>query len=183
MNPRCAALSLLIAAAACEREARRFRPPPGSALPALARVGPGASPPLTREEVHDAYEGNAWAVSEGKRLYEQWNCAGCHSARGGGGMGPALMDARWIYGSAPDSIFETIARGRPNGMPAFGARIGEDDAWKLVAYVRTLPALTPKSVRSGRSDDMSGTSPNPQSRREAPTQSRAPAEPRRRVAP
>src|ERR1044071_3848683 len=50
--------------------------------------------PPTRSET------NAYAIAEGKRLYTQLNCVGCH-ANGGGGMGPPLMDDKWIYGSAP----------------------------------------------------------------------------------
>jgi cytochrome c oxidase cbb3-type subunit 3 len=174
-----AALALL--AAACEREERRFRevPPGASASPAVTLnddVQPG--PALIDPEVANAYERNAWATSEGKRLYDQWNCAGCHSPRGGGGMGPPLMDSLWIYGSEPENIFATIVEGRPDGMPAFRGRIGNDDVWKLVAYVRTMAALTPKSVRSGRTDDASGSSPNPQSRRRLPPDSMIPAESR-----
>ena len=49
---------------------------------------------------------------------------------GGGGIGPPLMDDRWIYGSAPENIYASIVQGRPNGMPAWGGRscvfIGEE---------------------------------------------------------
>src|SRR5689334_2564830 len=46
------------------------------------------------------YQGNAYALSQGKHLFEWFNCVGCH-AHGGGAIGPPLMDADWIYGSAP----------------------------------------------------------------------------------
>jgi cytochrome c oxidase cbb3-type subunit III len=44
-----------------------------------------------------AYLNNAEAVNTGKRLFQQYNCSGCHS-NGGGGMGPDLIDDVWIYG-------------------------------------------------------------------------------------
>ena len=62
---------------------------------------------------------NAKAVNDGKRLFGQYNCSGCHS-NGGGGMAPALMDDEWIYGGRLDQIHDTIVQGRPNGMPAWG---------------------------------------------------------------
>src|SRR5215213_4697106 len=95
---------------------------------------------------------NAFALSEGKRLYEWMNCVGCHG-HGGGDKGPALMDEHWIYGSAPDQIFHTIVQGRPNGMPAYRGRIPDAQVWQLVAYVRSVSGLASKSAAPGRSDD------------------------------
>jgi cytochrome c oxidase cbb3-type subunit 3 len=80
------------------------------------------------------------AINEGKRLYSWFNCVGCH-ANGGGGMGPPLIDATWIYGSTPANIYSSIMEGRPNGMPAFYGKIPEQEAWKIVAYVRSLGGL------------------------------------------
>ena len=82
------------------------------------------------------YEGSAYAVGEGKRLYSAYNCVGCH-AHGGGAIGPALMDAEWIYGSRPEQIYSDIVQGRPNGMPSFAGKIPDYQVWELVAYVRS----------------------------------------------
>jgi cytochrome c oxidase cbb3-type subunit 3 len=92
-------------------------------------------------------------VSEGKRLYEWFNCVGCH-AHGGGGMGPALMDDKWIYGSGPENIFSTIIEGRPNGMPSFRAKIPNQQVWQIVAYVRSMSGQLSKDVSPGRDDNM-----------------------------
>src|SRR5207248_2439573 len=98
-------------------------------------------------------EGNAWAIAQGKQLYEAYNCNGCH-ANGGGGMGPALMDATWLYGSEPQDVYTSIVEGRPNGMPAFGGRIPDVQVWQLVAYVRSMSGQTRFDVRPARSDHM-----------------------------
>jgi cytochrome c oxidase cbb3-type subunit 3 len=82
------------------------------------------------------------------------NCAGCHSPGGGGGIGPALTDDEWIYGSDPENVFDTIEKGRPNGMPSYQGRIGNSEMWKLVAYVRTLGGLTRKDAWSPRADGL-----------------------------
>src|SRR5688572_3886283 len=79
-------------------------------------------------------------IAEGQRLFNQFNCSGCHAA-GGGAIGPPLIDDEWIYGSSATNIFWTIIEGRPQGMPAFGGRIAEDRVWRIVGYVRSLSDL------------------------------------------
>jgi cytochrome c oxidase cbb3-type subunit 3 len=150
-------LGTLLATGACERETRRFQELPASASrPGATQVTdlePGQ--PAPRAPVLSPYQENAYGISEGKRLYLAYNCNGCH-AQGGGGIGPALMDANWIYGSGPDQIYSTIAQGRPNGMPAFGRHVPGQQIWQLVAYVQTLSMQVPRDAAPGRSDDLNG---------------------------
>ena len=139
--------------AACERETRRYvdSPPFGKPTP-IDRPG---------------YEHNAWAVNEGKRLFRWYNCNGCHG-NGGGNMGPALMDDEWRYGSEPAQIVESILRGRPNGMPAFSARIPEDHAWQLAAYVRSMSGQLRTDVAPSRNDSISPGEPEQRREKLAP---------------
>jgi cytochrome c oxidase cbb3-type subunit III len=150
-----AAAALILGGTACERESRRFETGPTAAAPdsAVRQVELQPGPATDTSQVSGPYDGNAYAVSEGKRLYHQMNCSGCHF-QGGGGIGPPLMDAEWIYGSAGRNIFETIVEGRPNGMPSFRGKLGDDQVWQLVAYVRSMSGLLAKDVASGRDDDM-----------------------------
>jgi len=92
-------------------------------------------------------------ISEGERLYNYYNCVGCHF-HGGGGIGPPLMDAQWIYGSSPQAIHDTIVEGRPNGMPSYGGHLPDDQIWKIEAYVRTLSGQASKAAEPGRTDHM-----------------------------
>jgi len=147
-------IALGLISTACRREERRFRETPPSATPTSVRVSalqPGAQVETTH--VANPYENNAYAQSEGQRLFNAYNCVGCH-ANGGGGMGPALMDDQWVYGSAPENIYATIVQGRPNGMPSFAGRIPTYQVWQIVTYVRSLSGLTPAGSRSARTDDM-----------------------------
>jgi cytochrome c oxidase cbb3-type subunit 3 len=161
------AASLL--AAGCAREQRRFRVAAPSATDADAvRQGdlqPGA--PQPEATVEGPYDNNAWGVSEGERLYNAFNCVGCHS-HGGGGMGPALMDDKWIYGSSPQNIFSTIVEGRPNGMPSFRGRLTNQQIWQLVAYVRSMSGQLPKDVSPSRDDDMNVKTPEQSTKKETP---------------
>jgi cytochrome c oxidase cbb3-type subunit 3 len=145
-------------AAGCDREDRRFNEIPPSGLQeasiALTDLRPGPSTPTVH--LNTAYDENAYAISEGQRMFGWFNCVGCHS-NGGGGMGPPLMDDKWIYGSDPAQIYTTIVQGRPRGMPAFKGRIPDSEVWKIVAYVRSMSGLTHQDARSSRPDNMSAT--------------------------
>jgi cytochrome c oxidase cbb3-type subunit 3 len=149
----------LLALAGCAREKREQPIAPMSGLPTgtlQSDISPGKAMRGRAAVAPD--QGSAYAMSEGKRLYSWFNCVGCH-AHGGGGMGPPLMDARWIYGEAPENIYSTIVEGRPNGMPSFQRKIPEQQVWQLVAYVRSLAGLAPKDAAPGRDDQMHVTRP------------------------
>jgi cytochrome c oxidase cbb3-type subunit 3 len=135
------ALLIVLALAACARETRDNR---GNAMAANPR---GA-----------AFEGNAYHIAQGQRLFAWMNCTGCHS-HGGGGMGPPLMDDEWRYGGTMDEIAATILDGRPNGMPAFRGKITEDQAWQLAAFVRALSAQPRQDALPARADEPRNTEP------------------------
>jgi cytochrome c oxidase cbb3-type subunit 3 len=185
-------LPLLLAG--CEREHRSFNQPPHEAaaasvpmasalfpgpaastasMPAASAPSVAASVVVPMQRVDNRYESNAYMVSQGKRLFRWYNCSGCHS-NGGGGMGPALMDDKWIYGSAPAQVAASILQGRPNGMPSFAGRIPEDQVWQIVAYVRSMSGQVRADVAPSRSDSLSPGG-EPETRRERePAQNVAP---------
>ena len=141
--------------AGCERERRDFRTPPSGAVAIqslrMTVLTPGALSLVPANP--NPLEENAYALSEGKRLFHWYNCSGCH-AEGGGAIGPALMDDVWIYGSDPANVFATIVQGRPNGMPSYGGRIPEKEVWELVAYVRSLSGQAKPSAATSRDDSI-----------------------------
>jgi cytochrome c oxidase cbb3-type subunit 3 len=127
----------------------------------------------TNSHTKNPYEENAYALSEGQRSYTSFNCSGCH-AHGGGGIGPALMDDKWIYGHEPAQIFATIVQGRPNGMPSFQNRIPDYQVWQIAAYVRSLSGLVPRDAAPGRTDHMKGKPPENSKDPEKPVNSSSP---------
>jgi cytochrome c oxidase cbb3-type subunit III len=149
------AIALVLALVSCEREQRPFRvaPAPVKRSHAVRLSARQLESPLPAMPVPPPYENNAYAIAEGQRLYAWFNCVGCH-AHGGGGIGPALMDAQWIHGSEPATLFTVIVDGTPNGMPSFRGKIPDAQVWQLVAYVRSLSGLVPKDAAPGRSDHM-----------------------------
>jgi len=178
--PTALALLGVVALEACEREARRFDSPPTAdgappvSSPTGMHAGPPASstvaaapPPRMPPAPSSPVEENAYAVSQGKRLFRWYNCNGCH-ASGGGGMGPALMDDRWRYGHEPAQIVATILQGRPNGMPSFAGRISDEQVWQIAAYVRSMSGQLRSDVAPSRSDSLSAGEPEQRREREQP---------------
>lgn len=82
------------------------------------------------------YEQDPKAVSEGRGIYLE-NCAGCHGEALTGDVGPSLRD-HLQYGETDDRKFESIAKGRPAGMPSFESQLGRDRIWKVLAYVDSV---------------------------------------------
>jgi len=117
-------------------------------VPGLTRSG------VTNDPRAAQYYNNADAVGTGKRLYQQFNCNGCHS-NGGGGMAPNLMDNQWIYGGRLEQIHQTLVEERPNGMPAWGGKIPDEQLWQIAAYVRSMSL--PATLAADHSDTPSQT--------------------------
>lgn len=96
---------------------------------------PSRARPLS---LRNPFEGNREAIATGARIFVAYNCVDCHGADGSGAMGPSFQDGRWRFGGSASEVFESIYQGRPEGMPAWGGRISEEQIWMLVAYVRSL---------------------------------------------
>ena len=83
------------------------------------------------------------------------HCATCHANDGSGdtaigrSLYPPAPDMRLArtQGMSDGELFYVIERGIPfTGMPAWGTGTpsGEDASWKLVQFIRHLPALSPQ---------------------------------------
>jgi cytochrome c oxidase cbb3-type subunit 3 len=108
----------------------------------LVPIAPGGGEPVEQmSEAAKAAKGNPEAIEIGRQLYTSFNCNGCHF-NGGGGMGPPLMDNKWIYGGSMEQIASSIREGRPAGMPSFRAMVQGDTVYKLAAYVQSLSENT-----------------------------------------
>ena len=155
--------------------------PPAAGAPAAAAgapavvVTPGTPTPATAAELEELkkpmkplervaaapkgtlrnpYTDNPVAIEQGKKLYFNKSCNGCHGGGGGGGMCPPLSNTIWVYGDTDDTLFRLIALGSQDlqkqgyvrkgsegvvgPMPPFGELIDSDqDVWKIIAWIRT----------------------------------------------
>ena len=117
----------------------QIQPPKASeAVKAQAQQGPAKRNPFT---------GNAEAIKEGRAIYMQSGCNGCHGM-GGGGMGPAILDDNWKFGGDDETLFKLIKGQVPNQtMPAvFGAILTEEQVWKILAWVRSIYKGDPSKI-------------------------------------
>lgn len=99
-------------------------------------VLPGAVPPPV--DIKNPFDGDPGAIERGMKHFVNFNCVGCHAPNGAGGMGPALSNAKWIYGSSPANIYLSIYQGRANGMPAWGTTLPSNVIWELVSYIQSI---------------------------------------------
>jgi cytochrome c oxidase cbb3-type subunit 3 len=113
----------------------------GGSVSALVHVPvvtlyPGAVP--VRPTVKSPVADDPAAAQRGMEYFIQMNCVGCHAPNGAGGMGPALSNAKFVYGGEPENIYLSILQGRPNGMPAWGGMLPDQMIWDLVAYIQSI---------------------------------------------
>lgn len=103
-----------------ELEAQPREPQPGSAPAAAGSANP--------------YAGNAKAVEEGEAIFEK-ECAGCHGRELKDPSGGPDLRAALKFGADAPSLFESVAKGRPGGMPDYASALGTDKTWKVVNYL------------------------------------------------
>ena len=122
----------------------------------VSHLFPGAQP--SSPTIKNPAQGDPNALQRGMTYYVKFNCVGCHAPNGGGGMGPALSNSLFIYGSQPENIYLSIYQGRPNGMPAWGAVLPDSVIWDLVTYIGKIS--NEPSRQWGRTFSASPLSPN-----------------------
>jgi cytochrome c oxidase cbb3-type subunit 3 len=101
-------------------------------------IQPGMVKPFAGMRLVNPLAKDKNAIATGAKLFVSYNCIDCHGADGSGAMGPSLADGRWHFGGTDAEVFESIYQGRPEGMPAWGSLLSDDQIWMLVSYVRSL---------------------------------------------
>jgi cytochrome c oxidase cbb3-type subunit III len=92
---------------------------------------------------------NQAGLAEGKAKFEQV-CAACHTADGGGLIGPNLCDNYWIHGQGSMlDIHKTVSEGvLEKGMLAWKNQLDPDLLNNVVAYAYTLKGNTPANPKA-----------------------------------
>jgi cytochrome c oxidase cbb3-type subunit 3 len=130
-------LGACLAVAACESKSTVYAAA-GSLPPNAYFIGPQPGPDRTMAVPVNPYANDESILGQGRQLFFQYNCAGCHGGHGGGGMAPSLRDTAWLYGSSDQAIFASIAEGRQHGMPSWGSKLPREQIWMLVNYIKSL---------------------------------------------
>jgi len=82
------------------------------------------------------------------------NCASCHSADGGGGIGPNLVDEYWILGGGMKNVVHTLLNGgrTGKGMIAWDKTLKPEDIAKVASYVLSLDGTTPANPKAAEGE-------------------------------
>jgi cytochrome c oxidase cbb3-type subunit 3 len=76
-------------------------------------------------------------IAVGKKEFAA-RCVSCHGPEARGGIGPDLTRKEFKYGRTEQAIAESIAGGRPGGMPPFKSELSHEKIEGLVAYILSL---------------------------------------------
>lgn len=76
------------------------------------------------------------AIGNGRRLFLELNCSGCHGNNAqGGGMGADISQ-----GESIDGVYNAVMRGMPyGGMPPFANYVNMKDIRDIWAYLNNFP--------------------------------------------
>lgn len=118
---------------------------PGVLVQARAQGTP-ATPSRPSIPSKNPLDGNASAIRGGSARF-QAVCAECHGFDGKGIFGPDLTTL-WLMGATDDRVFQTVRNGIPgSSMPPH--RLGDDEIWGVLAYLRTLAPKVPPAPAAG----------------------------------
>ncbi|MCA1323039.1 cytochrome-c oxidase, cbb3-type subunit III [Herbaspirillum sp. alder98] len=114
---------------------------------ANARYGPLYDHYMKQDLKLVAADPQAQAI--GERLFLTY-CAQCHGSDARGNKGfPNLTDNDWLHGGEPETIKETIMKGRHGVMPPMGAAVGSDrDIDNVANYVLSLSESTHDPIKA-----------------------------------
>jgi cytochrome c(L) len=113
----------------------------------IGQLGHGGATVAQDAKKLNPYTGNAEVIQEGRTLFLQNGCSGCHGVMGGGGMGPPLIGKNWKYGSDDETLYKLIKGQIPEQkMPKVFGFLQDDQVWKIITYVRSLYKGDPTKV-------------------------------------
>jgi len=107
-----------------------------------ATAAAAAAPPKL-----NPFTGDTAMVAEGRTLYFQIGCQGCHGGGGGGGMATSVIDDAWTFGSDDEVLFRLIkGEIREQTMPTVYSVLEDDEVWKILAFIRSVYAGDPDRI-------------------------------------
>jgi mono/diheme cytochrome c family protein len=81
------------------------------------------------------FDSSPETLALGKEAFDT-TCASCHNAALTGGIGPNLIDDRWIHGDKFENLTKTITEGiAAKGMPAWGPVLGPKKVAAAASYI------------------------------------------------
>ncbi len=111
---------------------------------------------LRYKDIEEVYEGpstDAALLSSAEVLYKA-NCVACHKADLGGGIGPNLTDAHWLYDGDVNGIFKTIKEGAANNpaMKAWKNDFDNQQIYSIASYILSKQGSNPAGAKDPEGD-------------------------------
>ncbi|MCB9552634.1 MAG: c-type cytochrome [Myxococcales bacterium] len=95
-------------------------------------------------------------LAAGKETFARL-CVACHTADGGGLVGPNLTDDYWIHGGSMADVVHVITEGVPEkGMISWKTQLKDDEIVSVAAYVKSLRGTTPANPKAPEGEKYEG---------------------------
>jgi cytochrome c oxidase cbb3-type subunit III len=114
---------------------------------AVLCVGGGGSVAAQNPPAKNPLEGTQTAILGGMGLYRA-RCADCHGMDARGVRAPDITQV-WASGRSDDGLFTIVKEGIPGTEMPANPRIVDDEAWQILAYLRTLATPAPSDPPRG----------------------------------
>lgn len=100
------------------------------------------------DETTVVFDTSESALKTGKSIFES-NCAACHAADGGGGVGPNLSDSYWLHGGTIQDVFKVIKLGVvEKGMVPWQDQLSPEEIQQVASYILSLKGTTPANPKA-----------------------------------
>jgi cytochrome c oxidase cbb3-type subunit 3 len=97
------------------------------------------------------FTGNQDAIRAGMGLF-RGRCAECHGMDARGVRGPDITQV-WVSGRTDPGLFKTIKEGVPGTEMPANPRVLDQEAWQILAYLKTLAAPSPGEPPRGDAEN------------------------------
>jgi cytochrome c oxidase cbb3-type subunit 3 len=116
-------------------------------IEAIAAEARKANMAASIDETNVTVDDSGTALAAGKSIFEA-NCAACHAADGGGGVGPNLTDDYWLHGGDIKDVFSVIKYGViSKGMVPWEDQLAPQEIQEVASYILSLKGTTPANPK------------------------------------
>jgi len=96
--------------------------------------------------------GDKDAIESGRGMFRIY-CGPCHGIDAAGGRGPDLTLGSYSNGARDEDLYRVISKGvAGTEMPDYEERVGADNVWRLVAYIRSVAGNRPPPPAGDRAN-------------------------------
>ncbi|SFU16714.1 cytochrome c oxidase cbb3-type subunit 3 [Algoriphagus locisalis] len=96
------------------------------------------------------------ALNAGSAIFST-NCAACHAADGGGGVGPNLTDQYWLHGGDIKDVFKVVKYGViEKGMVPWEDQLSPKEIQDVSSYILSLQGTSPAAPKDPQGELYAG---------------------------